>query len=518
MEITTGNPSDTTLDWLYVRHKGEEIPWQVATYSRSMLSDVSQMFTNINKFMASLPMETQDTLWACYNQIMEIMEGVSDPMRLHSQVQSQVRKMYELISFDDLKKWVMVYGHIDIPPDLKQDYSGITSEVEQDLTYPREDYYDLAVFSIMTKLMVPIFGEYIQRMGKDVVGTRFKEHYAFSLLARTHVIEQPAFHRLHRYVEAKALNERRKNPAEYRRNSAIFKGLGTEELPDWLLSRTIVRRVAIHEERGGVNIVAKVFGYIDQQIKALDKNFGERVADKPLFNGKTEEDNISVAENYKVKEEISAGDLSVLSIYTEEMFDMAGRVDPNFDRTKIELCEKACLAHQYLEVCEHHITITQWVLSKAISPRGIPFLNKQALLKAIAVTQGLLWHWGFTEIALLMLAEPSEEVSQAASKPTTRLGKRHTDRFYELYPHYQQVSKSAHNLRNVNVACKAIDSLSANIIQHDWILHGPEELKIDFGYRANTRMHVISAEIRQQLGDLVLKIQHVKNADVLETA
>lgn len=518
MEIAVGNSTTGKLDTLYIRHKGEELEWHVKTYNRSMITDIHRMFANINGYIASLGGELQDRLWQCFCDAKQAMEDINEAHRLKTRVQTIVRDIYDIITFEDLKRWVMVYGRIDIPADLKSDYTGISSELTRRLTYPRPDFYDLCVLSILLKPMIPIFGEYIWRMDQEV-GTRFKEHHAFSLLSKSPIISLPAFKRLREYVEAKAENEQRKAPSEYRKNSAILGGLGTEELPDWLLSRMVVRRVAIYEESVNDNIVARIFHAIDQQINSLDKTFRGRVADKPLFNGKSEEDNISVAENYKVKQGISDGDLAVLSIFTDEIYDMAGRVDPTFDKHKVKLCTDAHAEHPKLGVEKHHITITQWVLSSAMPPRGIPFLNKPALLKTMGVTQALLWHWGFTELALLMLAEPSPEFSLAANKPTTRLSKKYTDLFSKLYPHYQQVSRSAaSNTRNVNVACRAIDNLSGHIIHSDWKVYGPKELIQEIGLKDLETPYVVSAEIRQQLGNLVLKIQSVRNGTELEKA
>lgn len=508
MRIEIGPGSGNKFVTLDLVHQDSSLEWNVDTYKRTEPSDVYSVFTNINGYMESLSEGVQNSIFGCYRKIQQTMDEVSDPLNLHMALQKQVFELYKNFDFDELKRWVRLHGQVGAPEDLKVDYTDISNELTRRLTYLRDDYYDLSILSAYLKPMVPIFGEYVRRMGKEL-GTEFKEHYAFSLMSKSNLIELPAFARLRDYVEAKALNEERKKPSEYRKNSAVFGGLGTEELPDWLLSRVVVRRVAIHEESVGVNIVANVYNALDQQLNGLDKTFRGRVNEKRLFGSTSEEDNVSVAENYKVKQEISDGDLAVLSIYTEEMYDMASRVDPTFDRRKIELCVESALSNDQLSIHQHHLTLTQWAVSKSISPRGIPSLNKPALLRAMAVTQGLLWHWGFQELALLMLAEPTKSASLAVGATTSRLGKRHTERFFELYPHYQPVSKSSHNLRNVNVACKAVDLIAADLVQCDWTSHGPAELQEEMGIKRGDS-HIISAEIRHTLGDLLLKLYDIR--------
>lgn len=510
MRIDIGEGSGHQFVTLDIRHHDESMCWNIDTYKRSVPTDIDLVFSNINGYLASLNETTQKKIFTIYSDIYTMMEEINEGFRLHVQVQSKTKELFDQVNFEDLRKWIRFHGKVGAPEDLKVNYEGVDNELTRRLTYLKDDYYDLAVFSALLKLAVPIFGEYIRRVGKEV-GTKFKEHYALSLISKSNLIKLPVFLRLRDYVEAKALNEERKKPSDYRKNSAVFGGLGTEELPDWLLSRAIVRRVAIHEEAVGDNIVANVFHAVDSQINSLDKTFNGRVNEKRLYGSASEEDNVSVAENYKVKQEISDGDLSVLSIYTEEMYDMAGQVDPTFDREKIAECANTLNARPMLKVSQHHLTLTQWTLAKAISPRGIPSLNKPALLKAMAVTQGLLWHWGFHELAVLMSAEQSEDASVAAGATTTRLGKKHTEQFFEMYPHYQPVSKSAHNLRNVNVACKAIDRIAQTLVESDWITYGPEALGKPLGLKPGYTPHVVSAEIRHLLGDLLLKVHEVRN-------
>lgn len=513
MKIELGLCPNGKLGILNLSHRGEEDEWNVDTYGRSTLQNIGSLFNNINGFLTQLNPELQDQIWNQYVRIKQHMDTISDPLRLHQAVQKEVAELYRLVSFDDLKKWVRLHGIIGAPEDLKADYSDVNNELTRRLTYLRDDYYDLAVMSTLLKLMVPIFGEYIRRMGKEV-GTKFKEHYAFSLLGMSSFVKLAPFHRLRDYVEARTINEERKNPSGFRKNSAIFGGLGTAELPDWLLSRAVVRRVAIHEEAVGDNIVANVYHAVEQQISSLDKTFNGRVNEKRLFGGQTEEENVSVAENYKVKQPISDGDLCVLSIYTEQRFDMAGRVDPTFDREKLERCTEAAHANPYIRICTHHITLAQWTLAKAISPRGIPSLNKPALLMALAVTQSLLWHWGFRELAILMLAEPSSGVSMGASTPPTRLSKQRVDEFTELYPYYQRLSNSVNNPRGTNVACRAIDILTAELIQRDWVVKGPQALMVEHGLTGHDVNYVISAEIRQELAELVKKVNALRQFEL----
>jgi hypothetical protein len=507
MQIKVDSTYAQQLRELVVSHAHESSSWNVEMYSRTTLQNANTLFDNLNGYFASLTLEKQETLWKCYQSILESMESISEPTRLHAYIQENVKTIYEILSFEELKRWTLLHGVVNMPVDLKLAHLPTDSELTQRLTYLRDDYYDLAIFSALLKALLPIFGECFRRVGKEV-RSKFKEHYAFSLLSKSAVLKLPAFYRLRDYVEAKTQNEERKNPAGYRKNSAIFGGLGTAELPDWLLAKALVRRVAVHEETIGDNVVANVYHTIDQQISSLDKTFNGRVNEKKLYSGQTDEDNVSIVENYKVKQEISDGDLCVLSVYTDHPETVANHVDPSCNLYYLELCVSAAIKQTQLVIGEHHLTLAQWVLASAIPPRGIPALNKPTLLKALGVTQALLWHWGFKELALLMLANPTPTEHFSVSVPTSRLSKRAIDTFTELYPHYQLPSSASTGIRVTNVACRAIDLLASSLIQSDWIPGGPSELlvelKLSFG-----EVWVVSAEIRQELAELVFKLNEL---------
>ena len=509
MQFKVDTTYDRQLRDVLVSHDHESINWNAEMYSRSTLQKPEVLFDNLNSYLRALPIETQDRLWSLYKTLYENLETIHDPHRLHLVMQKMVAELYEILTFEDLKRWVLLHGHLNIPEDLKVAHGLHDTEMTKRLTYLRDDYYDLVVFSSLLKALIPLFGECVRRMSKEV-RSKFKEHYAFSLLGTSVLLRLPAFYRLRDYVEAKTQNEERKNPAGYRKNSAIFGGLGTSELPDWLLAKALVRRVTIHEESVGDNVVANVYHTIDQQISSLDKTFNGRVNEKRLYNNQTDEDNVSIVENYKVKQEISDGDLAILSVYAEYPENIAQHVDPGYNPELLALCLANGVTKTRLSIGKPHLTLAQWVLARAITPRGIPALTKPVLLKALSVTQALLWHWGFTELAALVFAEPTASGSAVAIIPTSRLNKKTIDQLVECFPHYQLPTTAGANVRSYNVACKAIDTLAVELIQSDWLLQGPPGLYSSLRVTDPARPYVVSAEIRQQLSDLLIRLYNLR--------
>jgi len=509
MQLLVDKTFNGRLTDVNISHGESSKLWNVEMFNRSKFQNLELLFANLNGYLNTLPIESQDQMWMLYTEIFQIFDTVNDTMRLHQLLQAKIAQLYLLVSFEDLKRWVRLYGTICAPDDLKIDHQAIDSKMTQRLTYLKEDYYDLVVFSILLKLMVPVFGEAIRRIGKEV-RSNFKEHYVFSLLSKSQLVSLPPFFRLRDYVEATTLNEERKDPAGYRKASAVFGGLGTSELPDWLLSKVIIRRVAIHEELTGDNVIANVYHAIDQQMFSLDKTFGGRVNKKELYNGSVEEDNASVVENYKVKQEITNGDLCILSVYMDDYLTAIAHVDPTYNPELLQICYANMEQNKHLSIGKHHITLTQWVMAKAIPPRGIPSLNKQSLLKALTITQALLWHWGFVELAALMFSEVTESTGLKSLIPPSRLVKKTVDDLAVMYPHYQLSTANSANTRTMNIAVKAINLMATELTQNDWVFLSPPSLLELIGVSDVNRAYSVSAEIRQQIAELIFKIYSLR--------
>lgn len=483
----------------------EVISFTMKNYNRTKFINSFEFYDNVNKLVASLKKEEQDKLFNVYLEIKNAFLEVNDVTRLHKIISKLINQLLTIVSFDVVKSWFMLNGNIQIPPDLKDVFTGEDNDLTEKLTYLRGDYFDLSILSVLIKFITPIFGEYLDSMGREA-GTKFKELRAFTLLNRSPMFKLPVFVRLQVYVDASLEKEKRKNASSFRSSAAIMGGLGLSELPTWLLSRAVVRKLSVHEELTTNSIIASVYHSIDQQISSMDKTFDGAIRDKKPAYGDMDGDKASIVENYKVKQSVSDGDLSVLNIYTRELKSLVKIVEPGIDMKLVDLCDANLSKRTHINISQHQITLTQWVLSKAISPRGIPALNKVSILKAIAGAQAILWHWGFNELALLMTAIPYYGTDTMAPA-SSRLSKKYIDTFEELYPHRQLLSKTI-TVRNSNAALKAIDKLSSDIIRSDWSISAPAELETLMEVNPKNKIHLVSAEIRFALADLIIRINN----------
>lgn len=494
-------------------HQSKTLYWDIQKYSRSKPLNTACLFDNFNQWVSTFSGGKQTQLFEQFEAIHTVFEHGVDVVKLHRALAKHLSEIYTLLEFDALKQWALNHAVVFIPPDLKTIHEPTETQLTINMTYLRDDYYNLVVLSILLKPLMVVFGQYMSHTEKEVANA-FKEHYALGLLRDCAFIKTAVFERLVVYVNTLSENELRKKSLTNSKRAAIFSGLGSEELPTWLLAKALVRRIVVHEEQMQVSIISSVYQIVKQKVNGLNSEFNSRVDDKEFYSDENSEDNTSILENYKVKQEITDGDLEVLSYYMRRVEPIYATVDPTADPKKRAHCEAFFNENPLIEVTSVQLVLAQWVLARAISPRSLPLLNKVALLNGLSVTQTLLWHWGYLELALLMGASPCEEVSYASSAPPTQLSKAHYETFAKHYPHYRQPNRSNTAKRQNNVVCRAINELSNRIVHHDWLVHGPEPLLTRYGYHYSGYRHIVSAEIRNTLGALVTKLVELESSEL----
>lgn len=505
MQIINASEKPNELTTLRIVHGEESLDWGVSLlYRRNNFKDLPNLFRQMNSFFETLPLERQRAIWDCYVEIHTAIRGVADMTRLRTRVVNLVRDLYKLISHEALTNYIRMYGKIYIPTTTKTEYD----DKPREKTYLRDDYYPLGIMSIALEPMVPIFGSYVEVIFPQV-GNNLKEYHTMALIGKSWLFDCPAMERLREYIEPYA-------QAEKVSNGAVYKALGSETLSAWLLAKVIVRKVCIGEvtvEDNNCSVISNVYHTIDTSLRSMDRNFWKEGAIIPKTNKskETEEDNISSAENYKIKQEVSNGDIVMLSVYTENYLGMARKVDPTIPPELVEGFVGIITRMSGMRIEQHHMTLCQWVMSKSLSARAIPSLSKPALLRAMGVTQALLWHWDFKELAALMSAQPvvlDDEYSLGGNDYRARVSREYVAALLERYPYAQRQggkAAAAGNDRQNNVAIKAINMLVSEMSKNYWSLNLPQELLPEVQrYIVNGDM-VLPAEIKNQLARLILE-------------
>lgn len=476
MKIVSPETSGESFSVIYVEHKDQIIEWNASEYEKGNNKSTDTVFRHINEYFESLSEEKQNNIWLAYVEIKELMENVFDAKRLHTLLISAITNLYKNISLEEMSYWINIKSDIKIPLSIKNDYD-ITDPVDR--TYVRKDYIDLILMSLALRPVVPVWSEYNYKV-KSLIGNHYKEFQSLALLRNTEIFQHKSMEKLRIFVGATTYTMT-DGSSDGNSIAAIVGGLGTEELPEWLLALSVVRRIAVadldHESESG-SIIANIFSYIRNSIKSLDKRFKGKIKKKENTKGE-DEDNASVIEGYKIKQDQSDGDIAALSVFANNEETIVRRIEPNMDPNKLKACINAATKLGEISIQPHQIALTQWVIHPIISGRGIPHLNKTSLLNVMGIAQAILWERGYIDLAKLVLVKPfklSDEILFGNSETKSLIPKEIMDELVRIYPYFPKLQNKQQGERKSNPAAKAIDLLTKEIIREQWHMLGPVEL------------------------------------------
>lgn len=534
MEIKVIKAVSTGPTVLEISHGGKSTLWDVVSYSKSSdrrsPMDTELIFKEINEYWATLSQKEQTQYWDIFQKAREALDTQLNHSVLSKTLTELCSKLYELVDLEKLQHWVVFRSGIKIPSDLKESFEDLSSDGisyphRREKTYLRHEYIELVVLTVALRMMVPIWGEFIKTARKDI-GATSKEIEAFRLLFESKLHTVPAMLRLQEYIHTtvSALQGADVNAA------SILNGMGLVEFSDWITALTVVRRLSMCQisasDTDNSNLVTNVYQYVKLNVrgsyKKHSKKFGGKVTLRKLTDIGDDKQNKTVAEVYKIKQEVPDGIKVLMQTYFKRpdvvLLRLLGYLEPGQVEPvkpipddliqKLQLCLQWISHIEEFELYPHQITLAQWVLSPILSPKAIHLLTYDALLSAIAVTQAALWERGFFDLAALMTArafENEEDVMVGASETRGRIPKELMEDLLKYWPHTQP-SKSRQGFRSSNVAARAIDTLCEQLSQCDWILYCPHELLQPLSGRAVGRRMSIPSDIRWTLSQLLIAI------------
>lgn len=508
MQFVDGYP-EQPFTRLKIVHKSEEIAWNLDYYSKLQDVTTDKVFHFLNQFISTLQTSTQKAIFDIYQKAREEIDAIVDPNMLHRRLTQTIRELYQLVDFDEIQRFTRFNGDIKVPSVIADEYSQLgISERSQDYresTYLRADYVDLINLAIYLKFAIPIWAEYARLIGKTGNST-FREYQTMSLLNRSQAIDIPPMNRLRNYIETQIDSE--KNSSHL---SAVLGGLGTTEMPDWMLSIVVIRKLVIvdlssyERER---NVVSVIYSYVKNNTKSIDRKFSGYIKNKPKPRQERDDNEKFVLETYKIKQDASDGDLMVLSIYTENPVAMAQRIEPGVEAQRVMECYNYCRHLTDMTFSLGQLTVLRWAMSPILPPQSIENIRKSSLLSMIACAQAVLWYRGHFDLAKLVAA--NEMVDDAGmliggSDSHRRIPKEYVNQFHYYYPHSSDRGDRDRS-RQTNVTIKAIEALAKDFIKCHWVVHGPPALLQQGSPVDDDQVLMTPQDFRIQLARWVLEL------------
>lgn len=494
-----------------ISHGDEHMNFSASCFGRSNFEQGYDVFDHLNKYWATFDKAEQSHIFNIYRDIAMLFGAVISRTELTIELNKKVIELINFHSFERAYQWIMFEADIAIPSNFDNEYiHSIDRQGSREQTYIRSDYVKLITLALILRTLLPIWGEFIARTRQES-GTTFKEYYAFQLLNRADVLKSEPFQKLVVYIE-RTVGEDKSNP------STIIEGISSEDFSRWMMALVIIRRLSTGDIRGldaRANMVTYIHKYITAKMKGSDLAPDSMVKAK-LYDdggGGDIESKLSSLERYKIKHDISQGEITELEYIISDSKRIAYRLSANMTD---ELLERSMQSTQILmnhDIIEPQMTILRWIFKKIISPRGIMYLDKRTIVIAMGVLQAVLWARGHKYLSLLVtshILKHDNFIYIGNTDSRQRITKDMQAELDSLYPHFKIIGGKKTGLKPVNLATRSIEMVADNFSMFTWSMTADEELiKEAFG-NCNSRRIQVPSDIKLRLARLVIELGNHK--------
>ena len=459
---------------------------------------IERLFDELNQFIIQkLSFEERARLFQIYKDIQPVVSPQTRTL-----LQEKLVELYKILDLNKIYDWVINYSEIKASKTIKklyvQNLTGESRDHSRDRTYIEVDYLWLVALAIALRGMLPIWGEWFKFPDQS---NNLKERQAFTLLNRTSLMTAgpnpddprtldiyPPMQKLEMFVAGSI------PPVKDIKHSAIVVGgLTTEELPDWMLALTIVRRVSVGELRNdfanqkrNVCLVASIYKFVDNRIKQLDKNFGGRITEKEITEAASEENNLSRMESFREHDRTPADAIektrtflmypeSVIRSLSEMASINPGYYDSALYQEILQICTQTFAQREIEEVQEQ---ILKWMAATFMSPRMLDHMDYQQYINLMAGVVAFLIEHNHIEVAAILCGVPMADTGSmmiGAPSSSNRLETGLSQRLRALYKYsrpYMVKRNSSNDNRLAIDDC--LNEASNKIKEHVWIVTLPE--------------------------------------------
>ncbi len=445
---------------IIVEHRGEQLEFFIhRTFTKTNLVESYQpgrgdTFDVINQFLELLSVDRADKLFAQYKRFMDrrdryLNSTYQDAMERDEVYRKIVKEIFTIVDYESVFDWMDANIKIDYPPNVEET---IPEGMYPDRTYIQSDYKALTALGLTLRLVVPIWAQYIYDHG-DSIGNDRKELMALKLLDMTDIIYTQPYERFVRFIEAvNACVENVKNTFK------TITGVGSEEQLEISKTRKIVRRVAFINPLSADGIIQAVFNEIKNQPTDTQRS-QNRIKDKKKTGSRSDEEETSVIEQYRIKEELPKGDIRAISYYLESLLYMQS-TDQTFSEDEMHILKSLIndLIDDGHEVDKHNLMMAMMFV-KGVPPESLEVVDREYQIAACVSVYGLMVKWEKYDLALLALGKfdsANDEMAMVASANRATIPPTLDRQLDELYPYRRKA-------KNANVCKEAISKLYGEV-------------------------------------------------------
>lgn len=485
----------------------------ISTVSQKTVSSEA-VFEPVNRFLQTCWKDFTDKIFASYERLYEIMDGVNDFNVGYGRCKKEICTLFETLTFDIIKHWIDNASGLITPANL---VSAHYTDTDSGTTFREKEYRELLVLSMVSRFMVPIWGHFMERYSSGLIPD-FKEKTVFNLLEPTWVRHCDIMEFVKEYLIAgidSAINSKKKEGKPDMRSISIG-GISEHELPMYLIAMTMLRRMSSMDLYGdrneNSNLVNVLYSYaIGNLLVQLPDKLSGKIMMKVNADSGAGDSNTrnTLVDKCRVTQTQHTGIHALHGFYAERYADRIERdlinliiscTDPDVIKPNVEFVSKIipdCVkianeCNQKLSEADNdgekifaysnvdnyrRKIVTNWIGSVfnhteigLLDAKG--FSNLCGLLTAVFVSTGQI------DLAIILNSTPVLSDESMISDGSS-IDSKHCDMFIDLYPKHEQFSekeKSHSNFLNkVNAArrsknqiVKAIEELTALIPYLVW--------------------------------------------------
>lgn len=451
---------------------GEEIIFNISSYSGARLDSVGDIFRPINDFMSRQTALTQASVFGLYMEAKDIFMTVKDEETLDVRLKEFFRKLFQVVDSNALHAFVEIHSGIIIPSEIKASYSDVEAGFMRDKTYIRSEYIDLLAYTVLVRFCFPVWGEYMSIV-EAYATAEGKEYHAYELLQKSILPRLPAYVKLLSYVIASTT-------VSVETASATLKGVGRDSIPEWLTGMVIVRKLPIidlYNSLGKGNIINAVYSYVDNHLKRLPKKFLQDARErKNEGSGGSDEKDQSFIETYRSKQDISYGQLETNIVYLEGDLGVACcDIDPTFDTRIIDEVMKVSTGLENEAFFNHNHILTQWVVDNSISTLQPDIMERKIAVRSMLIAQALLHHWKLHYLALSVTGiRIVNSASNQLGDRVARITAEQLEKLDVIYPNYIPTpGKPGTRNKNANYGYLTIMEMATELTRYKYAVRTP---------------------------------------------
>lgn len=498
--------SATSQPQVKLTHGTESLEFSASCFGRSNFEHEYGVFDHLNLYWATFSEEEQQHVFRIYSEILHLFSSVWNRTDLTIEMNKKVIELVDFHDFERAYQWVVFESDMAVPNNFEKDYvHSVDRQGSRDQTYIRSDYTKLITLALVLRTMLPIWGEFIFRTRQES-GTMYKEYYAFQLLNRSKILHSEPFEKLMVYIDRTVADDR-SNP------STIISGISSEDFTRWMMALVIIRRLSVGDIRGmdpRANMVTFIHKFVTAKMKGTDIAADSMVKEKLYDDGGADmESKLSALERYKIKHDISLGEIVELMYVIRDPKKVAYTLTMNMSDDLLYRSIESAKALMSHDLADPQVALLRWIFKPVISPRGIMYLDKELLVQSFGVLQAVLWARGHKYLALLStshIVQTDGFMCITNTDSRQRIPKEMQAELDLLYRYFRIMGGKKTGHKPVNLATRAIETMADNFSLFTWNMTADDGLITDAFGNCNTRRIQVPSDIKIRLARLVIEL------------